>query len=167
MAVGLDDGVLRITGDDAGNQVVVTQRHEKVANQAQVRSGVTSVDLDTALLEASANLKLTGANSPGRPVNPSFDVGFPILRTSSFIFQKDPFAPVSGTIEHVGTVTFDAKGTAVTVGDFEIGFDAARATGGRSGFFVRDTAGGLGILFAIGAPDEVSVRHPSLTIRGR
>lgn len=155
MAVGLDDGVLRITGDDAGNQVVVTQRHEKVANQAQVRSGVTSVDLDTALLEASANLKLTGANSPGSPIN------------SSFIFQKDPFAPVSGTIEHVGTVTFDAKGTAVTVGDFEIGFDAARATGGRSGFFVRDTAGGLGILFAIGAPDEVSVRHPSLTIRGR
>jgi hypothetical protein len=62
---------------------------------------------------------------------------------------------------HSGTITFN---NAITVGDFLIGYDPTRATNGRSGFYVEDTASSLGILFDIGAPSTVTATDNGLTI---
>ena len=161
----LADGVLTVTGDDANNSVVVTQKLERVANQGRVVGGSTSIDLDTALLESAAGLKLSGVRSPLRP-RTGFDATFPILPTSDFVFKTDSFAPVSGVIKHAGTVSFNNGAT--TVGNFEIGYDAARADAatGKTGFYVKDTKGTLGILFDVATPDATTVDRLRLNITG-
>ncbi len=111
----------------------------------QLDSGITSVNLDTALL-SSVGLTLTGAQEVGTPA-PGFAVGFDILPRStdpdilgtSFTFSFDSvtgaFAPLAGTIEHSGSVLFEvapslAQSSPLQVGDFSIGFE--------DGFFLRD-----------------------------
>ena len=130
-----------------------------------VDSGTTSVFLNLPLLE-SAGITLVGADSTGTPSSDEFQVGFPIV-DSDFTFETDPFAPVSGAIEHSGTLTLGLGESEVTIGEFSIGFDAARVSETASGFFVADTtddALDLEILFDVGTPGNVAADSESLTI---
>ena len=132
-------------------------------NTSTVDSGTTSVFLD---FETAAGVALVGANSEGEPFSDEFQVGFPIVEDTDFTFEIDPFAPVSGTIEHSGTITLGEEGMELTLGDFSIGFDAERVSDTASGFFVADTTNdplGLEILFDVGAPGNVTTEE-GLTI---
>lgn len=132
----------------------------------QLGSGVTSVFLDLPTLQSAAGLNLTGAADTVPPVSSSFLVGFPITPATDFTFSFDSasgFAPISGTIEHTGSVTFN---NAVTVGDFSIGFNPARVTGNASGFFVQDTLSTGAILFDVATPSALSFAEQALAIKG-
>lgn len=132
----------------------------------QLVSGVTSVFLDLPTLQSAAGLNLTGAADTVPPVSSSFLVGFPITPATDFTFSFDSasgFAPIGGTIEHTGSVTFN---NAVTVGNFSIGFDPARATSTASGFFVRDTIATGAILFDVAPPSALSFAEQALAIEG-
>ena len=121
-----------------------------------VDSGTTSVFLD---FETAAGVALVGANSEGEPFSDEFQVGFPIVEDTDFTFEVDPFAPVSGTIEHSGTIALGEEGMELTLGDFSIGFDAERISDTASGFFVADTTDdplGLEILFDVGTLGNVA-----------
>jgi Ca2+-binding RTX toxin-like protein len=134
---------------------------------AQVDSGTTSVFLDLPLLESAAGITLVGADSTGEPFSEDFQVGFPIVEDTSFIFKIDPFAPVNGSIKHSGTITLGLDDTEVTVGDFSIGFEPARVSETASGFFVADTTEDdleLEILFDVGTTGSVSAGAESLEI---
>jgi len=137
--------------------------------EVAVESGVTSVFLDTAVLESAASLVLAGADSEATPFSDDFQVGFAINDETDFTYDVDPFAPVSGTIEHNGTVTFNPVGdptTDIVVGEFSIGFDPARVSDSASGFFVADTLAGndLEVLFDISAPGTVDATTTDLTL---
>jgi hypothetical protein len=127
------------------------------AMSLQVVSGVTSVFLDVPTLQ-SVGLSLTGASNTVPPVSNNFLVGFPITpaTTFSFDFGTAGFAPIGGTIEHTGSVTFN---NTLTVGNFSIGFDPVRAIGSASGFFVRDTITTGAILFDVATPSRVSLTN--------
>lgn len=123
------------------------------AQTVDVVGGATSVALDTDTLSAAANLDLSSVSAGiGAGALPG-SVAFPInardaatLPTTFAYTPGDfPTGPFSGTIEHSGSVFFNAD--AIEVGDFTIGFDGARATGGNSGFFVESTTGVAAILF--------------------
>lgn len=123
------------------------------AQNVEVSAGATSVLLDTDTLDSAAGLTLSSV-SPGigAGVIPG-SVAFPInSRTApslptTFAYTAGDFpgGPFSGTIEHTGSVFFNSD--TVEVGNFTIGFDAARATGMNSGFFVESTTGVAAILF--------------------
>ena len=144
------------------------------AQTVDVTGGQTNVLLDTATLSAAASLDLSGVSGPViAPGNLGADsVAFPInARDAASLpttFSYDPadfLGSFGGTIEHSGSVLFNA-GT-VEVGNFTIGFDAARAGtlgGTASGFFVESTVGIAAILFDIGAPSQLNATPGSLTI---
>jgi hypothetical protein len=132
-----------------------------------VKNGVTSVSLDAKTLKAAAGLEIAGTKNTVAPAN-GLDVGFKIDADSSFSYRsQNGFAPVGGTIEHSGTVSLkaDALGV-VTVGDFSIGYDAARKSDKASGFFVRDTVDTDAILFDVSNPKNLSANNSSLKISG-
>ncbi|MEM8722162.1 MAG: DUF4114 domain-containing protein [Cyanobacteria bacterium P01_G01_bin.39] len=132
-----------------------------------IASGTTSVFLDLPLLESAAGITLVSADSTGEPASEDFQVGFPIIEDTDFAFAIDPFAPVSGSIEHSGTITLGLGGDEVTVGDFSIGFDETRVSETASGFFVADTtedALDLEILFDVGVPGSLTADSESLEI---
>jgi hypothetical protein len=152
-----------LIGVDVGDALV----EAKVAllQQRQIHDGVTSVGLDSDAL-AAAGLSLTGADGTVDPAPGGlFQVGFPIGEDTNFQFSLTggTLAPLAGVVTHTGTVTFN---DAVTVGDFEIGFDAARASDetGASGFYVRDTFSLGAILFDVGVPDNVALQDPDFTL---
>ncbi len=164
----LSNGVLDIRGDNLPNGILVEGVEKAVTETYELRSGTTSVYLDTETL-SSVGLNLTGADSTGTPFSPAtpqFQVGFPIDPSTNFEFSVDGgFAPVGGTIEHTGTVTFNGDtDDPITVGDFSIGFDPSRIMGDASGFYVEDTFSGLGILFDLSAPSVVDFDDPDVTI---
>jgi hypothetical protein len=132
------------------------------AAQFTLVDGVTSVFLDTRTL-SSVGLNLTGANNTVPPVSDDFLVGFPITPATDFTFSFDAsgFAPVGGTIEHTGSVTFN---NTLTLGNFSIGFDPSRAVGAASGFFVQDTLTLGAILFDVAAPDVLEFDGTNLDI---
>ncbi|QZZ22304.1 PEP-CTERM sorting domain-containing protein [Leptothermofonsia sichuanensis E412] len=141
--------------------------HSAPASAATFRlfSGVTSVFLDLPTLE-TVGLSLTGASDTVDPVSSDFLVGFPITPATTFTFSFDSgsgFAPVSGTIEHSGSVTFN---NALTLGNFSIGFDPARAVGDASGFFVRDTITLGAILFDLATPSSLTFADDNLAVQG-
>ena len=77
----------------------------------------------------------------------------------------DFFGTFAGTIEHTGSVFFNSD--AVEVGNFTIGFDAARAGtlgGNASGFYVESTAGIAAILFDVASPSTLVPGATDLTI---
>lgn len=124
-----------------------------------VNSGTTSVSLDLPLLELAAGITLVDADTDGEAFSEEFQLGFPIVEDTDFSFETEPFAPVGGTIEHSGTLTFDFNDTEVIVSDFSIGFDASRVSNTASGFFVSDTtedALNLEIVFDISAPGNIN-----------
>ncbi len=153
-----------LTGADAGDAQIDAMTVE--VQQRRVDGGKTSVELDVALLESAAGLKLTSANGTARPAPGDFQVAFKILHDSDFSFdQGEGFVPLGGRIEHRGTVGFNEDTAApIVVGNFSIGFDATRAVNGASGFFVEDTVAGLGILFDVGTPGTVELPGGGLTI---
>lgn len=132
----------------------------------QLNSGVTNVILNTTTL-SSVGLELTGTN--GIVIDPALDVptgfalaGFPITPATNFTFSDaNGFTPLGGTIEHSGTITFN---NSVTVGNFSIGFDQARASRITSGFFVRDTASLGAILFDVAPPSRLALTSSSLSL---
>lgn len=140
-------------------------------NTSTVDSGTTSVFLDIPLLESAAGITLTNADSTGEPFSDEFQVGFPITEDTDFTYEE-PFAPVSGTIEHSGSVAFSPTegvfaGGGLVFGDFSIGFDATRASETASGYFVANTldvAPVVDVVFDLSAPENVMAESDSLTI---
>jgi MYXO-CTERM domain-containing protein len=137
--------------------------------QFEVAGGQTSVLLDTALLASAASLNLSGiggdtiapgnlgANSVAFPINSRDAASLPTT------FSYTPgLGSFGGTIEHTGSVFFNTD--TVEVGNFTIGFDAARVGGSRSGFFVESTTGLSAILFDVGAPSSVVADSAGLSI---
>lgn len=130
------------------------------AAKYQVQSGVTSVYHD---LEAfrQIGLDLTGSNNTVTPINSNYIVGFGITPATNFTFSDtNGFTPISGTIEHTGTVTFNNQ---TTIGNFSVGFDPNRAINNASGLFLKDTLSDL-ILFDLSAPETVSLNANSLIL---
>ena len=138
---------------------------------AGVTGGTTSVLLDLPALSA-AGLDVSGFSDaavvPG-DLGPD-SVAFPInprsgTQSTTFVYDFTSFAPIAGTIEHVGLIYFDQQ---FASGNFSIGYDATRATGGNSGFFVASTTEGFllipGVFFDIEAPTFVDAQPNSLTI---
>jgi hypothetical protein len=127
----------------------------------QVQSGVTSVYHDLNFL-GTIGIPLTGTNNTVKPITSDFVVGFNIDPATNFTFSDDSgFTPLSGTIEHTGTVTFDNQ---VTVGNFSIGFDPARAINNASGLFLKDTVSLKTVLFDLSAPGTVAFDGKDLTL---
>ncbi len=157
----LQNGVLTVNESGFGyNAVTITSAQVVSDNKATVLGGTTSVYLNLPLLQQAAGLTLTGTSTDGRPASSGYQLGFPILPTSDFKYAL-PFSPAGGTIHHSGTVTFNNN---VTVGNFDIAYNASRATNGRSGFYVASTTGVKAILFDLGAPGSVSATKGLLSI---
>ncbi|MDE0890073.1 MAG: hypothetical protein OSA40_11510 [Phycisphaerales bacterium] len=133
------------------------------ADLVDVVGGQTNVLLDFELISSVTDLELTGVSDgviiPGNLGNDSvaFAITSPYAETGATNFQYDTmdfFGSFSGSIEHRGTLTFNE---AITIGNFDIGYDA-----GLQAFTVSDTffnGSGLGALFAV-VIDEAS---PSLS----
>lgn len=142
--------------------------------QVDVVGGQTSVLLDTATLASEANLSLSSVSpdviSPGSipgsvafSINPRDAATFPT--TFSYAPNEFPNSGFSGTIEHQGSVLFNAD--TVEVGDFTIGFDGARTGtlgGAASGFFVESNAGITAILFDVAVTSLPAPTETTLTI---
>ncbi|MEM6458082.1 MAG: hypothetical protein AAF710_01690 [Planctomycetota bacterium] len=140
------------------------------AGSVAVLGGQTSVLLDTATLAGAASLNLSGVSDdvivPGELGSGSVAFGINSRTdTPATTFAYDPadfLGTFSGAIEHTGSVFFNDD--AVEVGDFTIGFDAARAGGDASGFFVESTTGIAAVLFDIAAPSLLEAGTESLVI---
>lgn len=152
--------------------IVATLAAAAQASAVPVRSGQTNVLLDLPLLE-SVGLVLSGVGGPviapgdlgaasvAFPIN-ARDALAPALATT-FEYTEGTLAPFSGTIEHSGTVLFNAN--ALEVGNFTIGYDASRATATTSGFFVADNVTFPGVaLFDVGVPSALSALRAMLSI---
>ncbi|MEQ8770276.1 MAG: hypothetical protein RIB60_07180 [Phycisphaerales bacterium] len=143
------------------------------ANEVQVVGGETNVVLDTATLSAAASLDLSSVDGDVLTSEKlEGGVAFPItardagVLPTTFAYEVGNFlGTFSGTIEHAGEVRFNSD--TVVVGDFTIGFDAARAgtlNGAASGFFVESTAGIQAILFDVSAPSTLGATALEATI---
>ncbi|MBH8575066.1 PEP-CTERM sorting domain-containing protein [Nostocaceae cyanobacterium CENA369] len=131
------------------------------ATNYQIKSGVTSVYHDLSYL-SSIGLNLTGSDNTVEPINSDFIVGFGIDPTTNFTFSDTGgFIPLSGTIKHTGTVTFNNQ---TTVGNFSISFDSTRAINNASGLYLKDTYSLNTILFDLSAPENVTLNNNNLTI---
>lgn len=135
------------------------------AQTVGVVGGQTSVLLDTDTLGSAASLVLSSVSAdtivPGN-LGPN-SVAFGITPATDFTYDATDFTSgLGGSIEHAGQVLFNAD--TVVVGDFSIGFDAARAVGDNSGFFVASTTGIAAILFDVEAPSALAFDEFSLTI---
>ena len=138
---------------------------------AAIDSGQTSVALDVGLL-TSVGLTLSGVDGP--VVDPGSlpgSVAFPINGRSAqapalpttFTYTPGTLAPFAGTIEHSGSVLFNAD--ALEVGNFTIGYDPLRAAGAASGFFVADNITFPGVaLFDVGVPDALTATPNALIV---
>jgi hypothetical protein len=134
--------------------------------QRQVEDGKTSVFLDVPLLSAAAGLEVIALNGTASPAEGLFQVAFDIADSSDFQFSfGNTFAPIDGTIQHTGSVVLSAPfAERLELGNFSIGFDAARAVGDASGFFVADTLTVNLPIFDIGLPGLVAFDDPDLVI---
>ena len=138
------------------------------AEQRFVDGGQTNVLLDTDLL-SSVGLTLSGVSSdvivPGDlgmdsvafEINPRFGTD-----PTTFAYELFSLAPFSGSIEHTGSVFFNMDD--LEVGNFSIGYDAARVGALSSGFFVESTVGLEEILFDIENPSFLDAQPTTLTI---
>lgn len=140
------------------------------AQSVNVTGGQTNVALDFDTLSAAASLDLSGVSgdviAPGNiPDSVAFSINARNAPSLPTTFSYDPgdfLGSFAGSIEHTGSVFFN-NGT-VEVGNFTIGFDAGRAVGANSGFFVESTAGIAAILFDIGAPSTLDAGTSELEI---
>ncbi len=159
-------GIVDITGDNDRSSIEVSVSQETFTGAKVVNSGATSVFLDTATLQAAANLVVSSINSTATPAAGAFQAGFEILGSSDFVFNEDGgLTPIDGTIKHEGTVGFN--GDSITVGDFDIKFDADRIGATTSGFYVVNTVDGALddlILFDVGNPGGLAIGASNLDI---
>ena len=126
-----------------------------IGGETSVRLGGTS--------EEQANLAAAGVSVTGIGgetfESPTLDngVAFPIDPSSDFMFTGDTLFPVQGSISHSGTVNISTGLGDFSPGDFSIEFDETRPStnGFGSGFYVRDTADVLGIMFDLGSPSPI------------
>lgn len=139
------------------------------AQEFDVTGGQTSVLLDTDTLAAAASLSLSGVSSdviaPGELGDMSVAFGINDRNASMLptTFSYDAgLGSFAGSIEHTGSVFFNSD--SVEVGNFSIGYDAARVGGDRSGFFVESTTGIAAILFDVAAPSFLSADANGLII---
>lgn len=152
--------------------LVATLAVSSQANAVNVTGGQTNVLLDVELL-SSVGLVLSGVGGPviapgnlgvgsvAFPIN-SRNALMPALPTT-FTYTAGTLAPFAGTIEHSGTVLFNAN--ALEVGNFTIGFDSDRAGDVTSGFFVADNVTFDGVpLFDVGIPSFLSATAGALSI---
>jgi hypothetical protein len=99
----------------------------------QIQSGTTTLSLDEALSSFGLSSKVDFDILP--PSNDPNFVGTDF--TFSYDDQTKDFTPLSGTIEHTGSVAFDVDTTKLAllspleIGDFSLDFDEA-------GFFLQD-----------------------------
>ncbi len=165
-----------LAGADVGDALVSAKASagdEPVADGSRVDGGQTNVLLDLATL-STAGLDLSGVSTdviaPGDLGEGS--VAFPINPRSgeqptTFVYEPTDLAPFSGSIEHTGDLFFDQG---IALGNFSIGFDAARAVDGKSGFFVQSTKVGpdfvAAILFDVENPSALDAQSTTLTIEG-
>ena len=141
------------------------------ADVVDVIGGQTNVLLDFDTLAAAANLEFSSVSddviAPGDLGEGSVAFGINSrdanMLPTTFSYDTDDFlGSFSGSIEHMGSVFFNDD--AVEVGNFTIGFDAARAVGDNSGFFVASTTGIAAILFDISAPSQLDAGDTELII---
>ena len=143
------------------------------AQPVTITTGQTNVALNFDVLESAASLEFSSVsgdvivpgNIPGIGEGPS--VAFPITPTTDFTYDPDDFLNTfSGEITHVGSVFFNSD--TVEVGDFTIGFDAARVDNAASGtgFFVESTTGVAAILFDVTNLGPVTPTAISLDVGG-
>lgn len=146
-----------------------------LAAPVEIGAGKTSVVLDFDALASLASLELSGVSgdvvggslpdSVAFPIN-SRNATPPLLSTTFSYDPADFLGSFNGTIEHVGSVFFNAD--SVEVGNFTIAFDAARAGtlgGNASGFYVQSTVGLPALLFDVAAPSLLLAEPGSLTIQ--
>ncbi|MEM9413041.1 MAG: hypothetical protein AAGA30_18170 [Planctomycetota bacterium] len=129
------------------------------ADPVALESGQTSILLDFDLLSV-AGLDFGGFDNdvilPGNLGPDSF--AFSINgrddadRATTFTYDSSSFTPVSGTIEHSGSLFFNL-GT-VAAGNLSVGYDPLREVGPNSGFFASSTFGLELLLFDL---EEFSV----------
>ena len=161
-----------LTGTDVGDAAInATTIDITDLNPIGIQDGTTSVTLDADLLSESAGLTLIAANGSAEPIpDDFFSVGFDITEESDFLFTVNDglTTPIAGEIEHTGTVTFSSAEDNIIVGDFTIGFDAARQTENASGFFVENTIEGVvpngAILFDISNSESLEVSDTGLNV---
>jgi hypothetical protein len=127
------------------------------ADMVEVVGGQTSVLLDLELIGSVTDLVLTGVSNdtivPGNlgPDSVAFAITSPDAASNptTFMYDTDDFSDsFSGVIGHRGTITFNDS---ITLGNFDIGYDAA-----LEAFTVSDTffdGSGLGALFAVDITD--------------
>lgn len=127
----------------------------------QVESGVTSVFHDLSFL-SSIGLDLTDTDNTVSPINSNYLFGLSITPATNFTFSDDGgFTPLSGTIEHIGTVTFNNQ---ITVGNFSVGLDPVRANNNASGLFLKDTVSLNTVLFDLSVPGAIAFTGDDLTL---
>lgn len=136
------------------------------AQEFTVIGGQTNVLLDTDTLSAAASLDLSSVSgdviAPGN-LGPA-SVAFPITNVDNFSYDTG-LAAFGGSITHSGSVFFNTD--TVEVGNFTIGFDAARVggpSGTASGFFVESTVGIAAILFDVEDPTGLVADDTGLSI---
>lgn len=146
-----------VLGDTLENQAVVNDTSTNAPPVAADDEFTT--DQDTAITIAAADLLGNDTDPEGDPLA--------VIATSEVengtIEEETAFSLGGGSIEHEGTVTFNEE---ITVGNFTIGFDEARATGDASGFFVADTVDLDTILFDLSNPESLSVDSEELNLLG-
>ena len=159
-------GVVDVIGDNMRSEIEVTVDQQSFTGAKVANDGTTSVFLDVELIESVTELTLSSLNGTADPAAGDFQVGFDITESSDFVFNEDNgFTPIFGTIQHTGTVGFNAD--SIIVGDFDIIFDADRATGGNSGFAVVNTVDNILdnlVLFDIAAPGGLNIGVDNLDI---
>ncbi len=140
----------------------------------KIVGGQTNINLDLTALE-SFGINLVGVVGDVAAAD-DYLVAFPITPrdtatkpTTAFYDSADFQGTFEGTIEHTGLLMFtDADTDPLDVGDFSIGYDAGRAIGAASGFFVASTAetpDGLGgTLFDIEVPTTLEATADRLVI---
>ena len=148
--------------------IVGTSPVQAAPSLYKVNSGVTSLQLPQASLDALASLGLK-FDSDLDTVSPApgFGVGFAVNSSTDFTFSYDSatqaFAPISGTIEHSGGIRFTVDQdklnypSPLEVGDFSVGFD-------DQGFFLRDTLTTGLRLFDIVPTGSLTLTDDTLTI---
>ena len=98
-------GIPDVTGADVGD-VRIDAKASLKHRTLSLEEGVTSVALDTALLEEVAGLMLTGTVGTVEPASDQFQVGFAITDATDLSISPD--GGLSGAVEHTGSVIFKA-----------------------------------------------------------
>lgn len=142
------------------------------AQSTELTGGTISFDLNEAEL-AGVGLTFSEAmDAVMSPSGPDF-IGFEInardaaTNPTTFAYEANGtnLAPVSGTIESTGSISFNSGAT--SFGNIRLGFDEDRITGPNSGFFGESTAGTFtGIVFDISNGSNVNALASGLTIEG-